>query len=214
MGSNLTKLIQAWFLEHDSDGEFLTGTRAYPYSVIGSGGAAGRVIFTTKPNVVSAVMHERDAPPNLGMVGRYGLPNKADLGWIRKVIGQQSLLFLGDMDPVDLMVFAWLRASLRPKHVTYLGVNDTFLKSLRFSSTKSISSPCTASEQEAIALLRKVLPDLRETVGQKHAEMLERGHKIELDVIVSKKRKVAAALPSLLSLTPSRKMEQKKRRTE
>lgn len=201
MGNGLVRLIEAWFLEHDGDGEFLSGIRGLPYSVIGSPGAAGRIVFTTKPQVVAAVMQERDAPAGIGMVGRYGLPNKADLGWIRKVIGHQPLLFLGDMDPVDLMVFAWLRASLRPKDVTYLGINDAFLKALEFSSIKSLSSPCAPSERKALTLLDEVLPDLRETAGEKCVELLERGHKIELDVIGRKRGRMATALPSLVSLT-------------
>ena len=35
MGSDLTRLIEACFLEHDGDGEFLSGVRGFPYSVIG-----------------------------------------------------------------------------------------------------------------------------------------------------------------------------------
>lgn len=212
MENGLTRLIEAWFLEHDGDGEFLSHTRGFPYSVIGSLSASGCIIFTTKPQSVAGVMQEADASRCIGMVGRYGLPDKEDILWIRKVIGRQQLVFLGDMDPVDLMVFAWLRASLRSKHVTYLGINDALLNALGLSSIKSLSSVCAPSERRSLALLEKVFPDLRETLGEKCAEILGRGHKIELEVIGRKRRRMAKALPSLLAASQSQK--QKKRRNE
>jgi len=195
---NAKRLIREWFLEHDGDGEFVSGVRAFPYSVIGSSGSAGCVIFTTKPTVVSAVLHDYEAATSPGMVGRYGLPDDADLLWIRKVIGRRSLLFLGDMDPVDLLVFAWLCASLRPKRIAHLGVNDAFLRALKVGSTKSLSTPCVPSERESLTLLKKVLPDLRHTVGPKCARMLERGEKLELEAILSNREKAARSLRSLL----------------
>lgn len=175
MGSDLTRLIEACFLEHDGDGEFLSGVRGFPYSVIGTLGNGGCTIFTTKPMIASAAIHESGLSESYGMVGRYGLPNKADLAWIRKVIGKQPLLFLGDMDPVDLMVFVWLRASLRPKQVIHLGVNDYFLKAVRFPQISSLSIPCAPSERKSLALLRKLLPDLCDVVGDKCTKILERG---------------------------------------
>jgi hypothetical protein len=196
MGNKHTKLIQAWFLEHDGDGEFLIGPREFPYSVIGAIHTGQPIIFTTKPQIVSLIMQEPNAPARYGMVGRYGLPSKTDLDWIRRVIAHQPLLFLGDMDPVDLMAFVWLRANLCLKHLTYLGINDAFLKALEFRSTKSLSSPCAPAERESLPLLEKVFPDLRKTVGLKCAEMLDRGYKIELDVIMRKKKQFADALRS------------------
>lgn len=207
MPRNIAKLIEAWFLEHDGDGEFLAGRRACPYSLIGSVGAAARIIYTTKPSIVCAAMAPAP-PPSIGIVGRYGLPSKADLIWIRKLIARQQLLFLGDMDPVDLLVFAWLRASLHPTRIGYLGINDAFLGSLRLSSTRSIYGRCAPSEVESRVLLRQVFPDLRETLGRRNAELLERGHKVELDVIVSTRRSVAGALASLpCQIYPSRTEE-------
>ena len=77
--------------------------------MIVSAGPVGRVLFTTKPAIVSTVIEKCDAARDFGMIGRYGLPSVADLPWIRTMVGSRELFFLGDMDPVDLMVFAWLR---------------------------------------------------------------------------------------------------------
>jgi hypothetical protein len=187
MGNSLTQRIRAWFLKHDGDGEFLLGNRAFPYSIIGPGNTAAGMIFTTKPNIVSASMYQFDVLGGCGMIGRYGLPNRADLSWIRKMVGAQPLWFLGDMDPTDLMVFAWLRASLRPKHVVYFGINDALLKACRLSPSKSVSIPFTSSERKSLPLLMEVLPDLREMVGQKALRMLQRGHKIELEAVLKRR---------------------------
>lgn len=199
MKNDSTKLIREWFAEHDGNGEFVSGIKAFPYSVIGSTDSAGHIIFTTKPTIVSAIIHNCETAQDFGMVGRYGLPDASDLHWIRKMIGLRPLLFFGDMDPVDLMVFAWLRANLHSKCVTHLGVNDAFLKSLNISSVKTLSSPCAPSELKSLVLLKKVLPYLREVVGQKCNKMLEKGYKIELDMIVSNIDKVAGQLRSLFS---------------
>ncbi len=175
MDNYSTKAIQAWFAEHDGDGEFCACARAFPYSVIGPADAMGSIIFTTKPKIVSAIIHEDEARHGFGVVGWYGLPNEADLGWIRKVIGQRPVLFLGDLDPVDLLVFAWFRSSLGTGNITHVGLSDAFLKALELPLTQSLVFSCTPSEGESLGLLRTVLPDLRETVGHECARCWSEG---------------------------------------
>lgn len=194
MDNDVAQLIEACFAEHDNDGDFASDISTSPYSVIGPGAHSGRMIFATKPGIVSAIVDERKASDEFGMIARYGLPSQTDLHWISKVIGPCELLFLGDMDPVDLMIFAWLRARLWPKPINHIGVNDAFLAAVKISSIKTLSMPCGPSEQASLAVLKKVLPDLRKTVGPKCARMLERGHKLELEGIASgKKGRVAVA---------------------
>ncbi len=179
MADCVADLIEAWFADHD-DGEFVCGIASHPYSVLGQGNE-GCVIFTAKPHIVSRVIEESEAGGELGMIGRCGLPSREDLGWISRVVGRRRLLFLGDMDPVDLMVFAWLRALLHPKPVTHIGVNDSFLEKREAPSIRIFSMPCAPSEQQSLGLLKKVLPDLGEIVGRNCASMLDQGIKIELD---------------------------------
>lgn len=71
------------------------------------------------------------------MIGRYGLPNQDDVHWLSALVGSRGLLFLGDMDPVDLMIFAWLRGHLRRSHIEYLGVSDAFLSLLKMRVTRT-----------------------------------------------------------------------------
>jgi hypothetical protein len=90
-------------------------------------------------------------------------------------------MFLGDMDPVDLLVYAWLRASLRPRQVVHLGINDAFLSRLRTTSTEAVSVPCVPAERNSLDLLKQVFPDVGATIGPKCIALLERGEKLELD---------------------------------
>ena len=195
MDKNQTRMIDAWFAENE-DGEFVSHMAAVPYSVIGPTTDGGRLIFTTKPHVVAAIVEE-EASGELGMIGRYGLPSHADLNWISELVGSRELLFLGDMDPVDLMVFAWLRAGLYPKSVAHFGVNDSLLGAFEITSTETLSIPFAPSEQRSVALLKEVFPDFGKTVGRSCTHMLERRQKIELEAVAKDRTKVIAALQSL-----------------
>lgn len=188
MENDLIALIETWFAEH-RDGEFVSDIREQAYSVIGPASDGGRMIFAAKSHIVSAAMYEGQLFDEFGMIGRGGLPSQADLQWISRVIGPREVLFLGDMDPVDLMVFAWLRASLHPRHVTFVGVNDAFIKAVKVSSIKTFWIRCDPSEQQSLPLLKKVLPDLNAVVGKNCARMLERGQKLGLDGFGSNRRK-------------------------
>ncbi len=196
MGNDSTKSIEAWFAAHNDDGEFVCGERTVPYSVIGPADSIGQVIFTTKPMILSTAIQSQDVNEEFGMVGRYGLPCKGDLRWICDLVGSRRLLFLGDMDPVDLMIFAWLRAILQARPVKYLGVSDDFLNSLQVCPTESLVIASAPSEEKSLVLLEKVFPDFRETVGHKCAKILMRGQKIELEAIVSAEGSIAPMLAS------------------
>ena len=107
--------------------------------------------------IASAAIHESGLSESYGMVGRYGLPNKADLAWIRKVIGKQPLLFLGDMDPVDLMVFVWLRAS-RVRNRLYISVSTTTF-SRQSGFPKSVRCPFHVRRRsESLLRIEKAAP--------------------------------------------------------
>jgi hypothetical protein len=187
MGNDPAALIEAWFAEHDGDGEFQKPSPAVAFSVIVPSSSAGRIVYTTKPRVVSTVIEQSEVPGELGMVGRYGLPGEADARWLSGMVGPGGLSFLGDMDPVDLMIFFWLRERLSPGRIGYSGLNDALLDALGIVSTDLVAIPLAPSERRAIAFLRGLFPDLRETVGPRCAQILEQGRKIELEVMLQSK---------------------------
>ena len=129
MGETVTNAIEAWFAEN-RDGEFISGEDAGTYSVIGAATECGRIIYATKPSLAASAIEGCPRCSQFGMIARCGLPGEADLRWIRTVVGKAELWFLGDMDPADLMIFAWLRRRLRPKRIKYLGISDAYLAAL------------------------------------------------------------------------------------
>jgi hypothetical protein len=187
MNNRLIDLIEGWFADHP-DSEFVSNARRCSYTVIGPPRDKGRIIFAAKTHIVSAAMYEGRILGEFGMIGGCGLPCKADLRWICEFIGTRDALFIGDMDPPDLMRFAWLRASLHPRNVIFVGVNDAFINAAKIASIKTLWMPCSPSEQMALPILKIVVPDLRKVVGKNCARMLEKEQKIELDGLGSSKR--------------------------
>lgn len=192
---NVQRVIERWFTKHE-DGEFAFGPRGNAYSIIGPTTARAPFVFTTKPRIVSA-LYEKEAAPACGVIGRPGLPSRSDLAWIGRLVGTRKLLFLGDMDPADLMMFAWARAGLHPTHVTFAGVNDALLKASGVATTGAFAIPLAESEQASLALLGEVVPDLARVVGRNCVQLLEAGRKIELEVLRGSRKGQAAMARAL-----------------
>jgi hypothetical protein len=191
-----TRRIEAWFTRHCDDGEFSLPSREVAYSVIWPASSASRMIVTTKPAVVAAAIGSSSQSDQFGMLGRYGLPSESDAGCVRDCFGPSDIWFLGDMDPVDLLVFSWWRASMQPKRLLYLGVGDALLRSLHLSLDSLPWIPCTQSETQSIGLLAEVFPDFVETVGTECAGKLMAGHKLEIEGVVAALGSPAALLRS------------------
>ena len=196
---NCTQQIETCFAECGNDGEFVRHDRAVPYSLIGVRTTSGNLIFTTKPATLSALFEACNVTDQLGIVGRYGLPDAGDVRWIRSLARGHSLAFLGDMDPVDLMIFVWLREKLRPIPIAHLGINDEFLKVLRIDSIKARLQAMAPSEEKSVPVLGKIFLDVRDAVGQKCARVLERRQKLELESILVAKLNAEQFLQAVMS---------------
>jgi hypothetical protein len=174
--------IEKWFAEHE-DGEFVCGPRVAPFSVIAPLKTTLQVLLTTKPQVVSLGIENSKSPEQLAMIGRYGLPGRSDVPRISELVGTRSVQFVGDMDPVDLMVFAWYRATLAPLQLVYLGVNDRLLADLGAVMTERVRIPLAPSESKSLVVLKQVFPDYREVIGSECDRVLSSGFKIELEAV-------------------------------
>lgn len=173
--------IEDRFTKHD-DGEFVRLPSTHPYSVTVPLAESGRVLYTTKPACVLACMEGGHRAAAVRVVGRAGLPNEQDVTWLRELAGNRPVEFLGDADPADLLVFAWLRARMR---VTYLGVSDALIRESGVPMDDSCTIPLSEAELAAFALLGEVFPDCRAVVGRQCAALLDRGRKIELEAVVN-----------------------------
>lgn len=177
-------LIEKWFRRHDGDGEFVSPARCSAYTVIGSEGEPGNVLFTTKPALMVKVLDRYPIPGTFALLGRVGLPAATDVGWMRNFIGKQKLMFLGDMDPVDLLIFAWLREHLGSTKVVYLGVSDRVIDVAGVKLSPANTIPLSKSEQKALPLLSQALPGFETAIGPNCAAALTQGRKMELEAVV------------------------------
>jgi hypothetical protein len=186
MSFDLPNTIEAWFTKCGEDMEFVRCGRADAYAVIGAPKTQPRpvYVYATKP---SCVLKAKWKYPDfdVGLISRIGLPNTEDVNWIRDLLGRNELMFLGDMDPVDLMIFAWLRAHLVHARVTYLGISDSYLNQLGVVLPQTFIMSCAPSELTSLSFLRNVLPDFRELIGPNCAALLDDGRKIELEAVAS-----------------------------
>ena len=132
------------------------------------------------------------------MIGHYGLPRPSDVLWIERVALSNELFYLGDLDPPDLMIFAWLREKFFPKPIRHLGISDAYLTQLRAVLPPTFVMQCSPSERRALPVLRKVFPDLAETIGAGAAQLLMEGRKIELEAVVSALPPGASIIPKML----------------
>jgi len=188
-GDEVPVEIERWFAGHSDDSEFDLQLAAAPYSVVAPSDSNSRIIFTTKPHLVSTAIHYSSAVHNTGVIGRAGLPRTADLKWITRFVGERPLLFLGDLDPVDLLVYAWLHSHLKSQDVCYLGVSDDFISANQIDVSSLVPIPFTVGECESMTfLVDQVFPTLGDIVGNKCRRILLGGKKIELESVVSARK--------------------------
>ena len=103
--------IAQWFRNHD-DGEFVIPSEAVAYSVNVPDSHARNVLYTTKQECAERLLGMRPEHSPARLIARYGLPQDNDFISLRDYVGGWRLCFLGDCDPVDLLVCASLRMSL------------------------------------------------------------------------------------------------------
>lgn len=187
MYSDLPNSIEDWFIHCGDEIDFVRRGPADAYAVCAPSrnDATLVYVYATKPSCVLAPKRKYPEFDAIGLISRIGLPNIEDVSWMRDMLGQNKLMFIGDMDPGDLMIFAWLRAHLGHAQVIHLGISDSYLNHLGVELPQSYIMSCSASEQKSLPLLGTVLPDFRDIVGPDCAALLEDGRKIELEAVAS-----------------------------
>lgn len=188
--------IEQYFAAHE-DGEFSRPSRGLAFTVMGPATRTAKILYTTKVHASDCLFGE-NLLPGYGWIARYGLPDAADAVWLRQFARGRTLLFLGDMDPPDLLVFAWLRHKLRGIKLRHIGVNDHLLTACTLTPSSRSTIPFSVSERKALPLLDKVWPDWHATIGPTCSALLASGHKLEVEAIFSfgKATQVAEAVRS------------------
>ncbi|MCC9606794.1 hypothetical protein LOC68_16075 [Blastopirellula sp. JC732] len=167
--------------------EFITPRRDAPYVLFGPESDLLGLLYVTKPATIGGLLSVREhfPPAEIAVLGRYGLPSRFDLAWINRLCTSQTIYFLGDADPVDLLTFAWLRFRLPEFRFRYLGVSDELIAASGMSLTSNVTIELSPDELEALDLVREALVDLPDLLGPQCAALLEQGRKVEVEALIS-----------------------------
>lgn len=176
MNNDRVGAIEKWFREQE-DGDFSIASPEIPSVRGGDCLAARTLIYTTKQYFLPRIEISAFLQP-VATLARYGLPSRDDLDYLRGGCSEMSRHFIGDADPPDLLVFAWLREHLP---IQWAGVSDDFLSSHFYDGYPGIHIRLSDSERAAVAELGRFCPDYRELLGDSCASLLESGMKIELE---------------------------------
>ncbi len=200
--ANSVAKIAANFATHADDGEFALNDNAIVGAMrhnMAAVATATQFVYSTKPQLWNAVVSTSADLAHIAILGRYGLPHGDDPGDIRNLIGDRPIGFLGDCDPPDLLIFAWLKAHFHPRPISHLGVNDRLMAALQFAPAENLCCPCSSAELQAFSLLNVHFPDTLAAVGEKCGMMLSRGVKIEVEAVISAVGNPAAVLRAALN---------------
>jgi hypothetical protein len=176
--------IERWFATYNETADFLSPSRRDFFRVIGPRKNADRIIYCTKASIVDRIIEEHGNEFDVGAICQYGLPVETDIGWLLDTIGERRLLFLGDLDPADIMIFAWLRARLPRARVTHFGINDELISRLEYEIPPNHQIPLNDTERKSVTQLKTFVPDFAELLGQKCLAVLDSHFKIELEALL------------------------------
>jgi hypothetical protein len=177
MTADLLTDIRRWFANLQ-DGEFVAYDPQVPYEWIAPADD-GLILYAAKPQVVRQVFDRFPWESGMGMVGRYGLPDERDVSNLRRLVGTAPVVFLGDLDPPDLLIYAWLHAQLPTIH--YFGVSDRLLAARGMSIDPQITIRLSPTEQRAMQTFPAIFADLGPQVGPQCAKLLQGGYKLETE---------------------------------
>jgi len=166
------------FCDEDDGGNLLAPTVEYPYQLINVRKEARKIVYSTKPRSAFRVFEKQIAAGHLALLGRYGLPDKQDVDGILQVINGRECVFIGDADPQDVLVFAWLRTHV---HLNWIGVSDVFLELMRTCLTNDITIELSRVEREVARQVPLFCPDFKDFLGPNCGALFDAGKKLELE---------------------------------
>lgn len=179
--------IERLFNANDDAEEFAPTDRSMPYVVFSAGSASPSWLYSPKPANLFHYLTTRDQSPpdDLALVGRFGLPSESDLSWIERIAADRPIFFIGDLDPVDLLTFAWMRAQTPASQLRYIGVSDRLLRAAEMTISEQVTISLSSDERGALELVAQALPDLTDLIGPDCQRLLAQQKKIEVEALVS-----------------------------
>ena len=157
-------------------------------SIFQGGPKPRRLFYFTQPGWCINWLNDRRFPQRWHVLSRLGEPTESFLETVRRYVAwhRLPLLFVGDLNPHNLFVFALLRygnTEFKPRRrdaipVRYFGIDDRWLQLCTVQLKRGeelITRALTDDNQETLRVVKEVLPDLRELVGPRCFELLDTG---------------------------------------
>ncbi len=195
MDKEITRIIQDYYDKHDGDGTFVRDDRAIPFKIIRPPTSSNSPIIVARKTqlVLEALGYELE-PESPGFIGRGALPSPEDDKWIRAFVKSHRLIFLGSLDPADMMYFAWLRQRNYCRRLEYLGITDSYLRDVGASDPWRIAYKMSESQQQAMSVVDSVISDWSDIVGAVCSDVLRSGSAIDLDGIAGINKSASSLL--------------------
>jgi hypothetical protein len=178
MTADMLNDIRRWF-SNLQDGEFVVYEPTVPYEFIAPSDAEGFVLYATKPRSVLHWLGHFPWEQGMGMMARYGLPDSRDVAFLRRLMERAPVVFLGDLDPPDLLIYSWLHAQL--PGIRYFGVGDRLLNVRGMAPDPRVTIQLATVEREAMRTFPSVFANLAPVVGPRCENLLNSGYKLETE---------------------------------
>lgn len=143
---------------------------------------AAFVIYTTKFFAVERLIANSEIDAEIDVLGRYGIPSDQQLESTRSFISDRRSFFVGDCDPIDLLVYTFLAERIS---IDYFGVSDLLLQALGTKIENRNTIELLNDELEALELLKETKIQYETLVGSRCYEMLRKGRKLEVEGAVN-----------------------------
>ena len=175
--------IRDWFAnQENANGDFYIATSGHPFTVIPPKPNTDTIVYCTKQHCILKLVHELGSNHSFGVILRSGLPSDEDANWLCSEVGSRRLLFLGDADPSDLLIFSWLHERLP---IEYGGLTDQLLVQCGVEMSDNLTIQLAEFELAALLLVTQCLGDLTSQLGPWCSGLLSSGRKIEVEALFS-----------------------------
>lgn len=167
----------------------------YPMKLWFGRGRPTRMFYFTKPAFMDYLGRQSLFPEHWLAIERYSIPSQEAIATLHLLVKgfRLPLVFVGDLKPLDLTVFALLRrgatefssAKARPLPVVYAGLDDRWLAisdRFRRRGTEMPESRFGDLEREHVDLLADLAPDLPALVGYRSWDLLKSGHDVMIEM--------------------------------
>jgi len=163
--------------------------RLYPLHCVPAVETCRRVIYSTKGDWLMRLT-DGFVPKDTTMLWRYGPLDGSHRSLVRAIVGHPSppVLFVGDLDPLDMATYATLVADPELIVASYFGIADAWLHRCEADLAgrpgrpfDRVCIPMGSVEREGFVRLLQLAIDWSAIIGPRALALLQSGVKLELE---------------------------------